>query len=184
MSKLHLNLAQLRDDSRGIFLRRSLAPQVARNGFALSDGLQSVQNTSVTVQYAMLTVRAAFSIVVAYSPRPMCLVKSLSEIERNMCFKCIPKHHKRREQQSGGVGNALPCGTREICKSFAGRNECAPSMSGAEPCTASNMEASYEASQILPSHEHCGSLTRPMFPDGVKPRPPMRPAHMSERISP
>ena len=42
-----------------------------------------------------------------------------------------------------------------------------PSMSGAEPWTASKMEASL-----------------PMLPDGVKPRPPMRPADKSERMSP
>lgn len=42
-----------------------------------------------------------------------------------------------------------------------------PAISGAEPWTASKMEASL-----------------PMFPEGVNPSPPMSPAHMSERISP
>lgn len=42
-----------------------------------------------------------------------------------------------------------------------------PSISGAEPWTASKIEASL-----------------PMFPDGVKPNPPIRPADKSERMSP
>jgi hypothetical protein len=42
-----------------------------------------------------------------------------------------------------------------------------PAISGALPWTASKMEASF-----------------PMFPDGVRPRPPMRPAERSDRISP
>ena len=42
-----------------------------------------------------------------------------------------------------------------------------PAISGADPWTASNILASL-----------------PMFPEGVRPRPPMRPADKSERISP
>lgn len=42
-----------------------------------------------------------------------------------------------------------------------------PAMSGAEPWTASKMDASL-----------------PMLPEGVRPRPPMRPADKSERMSP
>lgn len=35
-----------------------------------------------------------------------------------------------------------------------------------------------------PREQEKWALTRPMFPDGVNPRPPMRPAHMSDKMSP
>lgn len=34
------------------------------------------------------------------------------------------------------------------------------------------------------AHAGPSALTLPMLPDGVRPRPPIRPAHMSERMSP
>jgi hypothetical protein len=48
----------------------------------------------------------------------------------------------------------------ELRRSAVGLASCLPSISGAEPWTASKME-------------HLS----PMFPDGVRPRPPIRPAH-------
>ena len=55
----------------------------------------------------------------------------------------------------------------ELNNSAVGLANPFPAISGADPWTASKMEASF-----------------PMLPDGVNPSPPINPAHMSERISP
>lgn len=41
-----------------------------------------------------------------------------------------------------------------------------------------------EIVQTRASYVYISPRTRPMLPEGVKPSPPMRPAHMSDRISP
>jgi hypothetical protein len=56
---------------------------------------------------------------------------------------------------------------RELNNKAVGLARPFPAMSGADPWTASKMEASF-----------------PMLPEGVRPRPPIKPAHMSDKISP
>jgi hypothetical protein len=55
-----------------------------------------------------LTVRAAFSMVVAYSPRPMCLhIRQLKCTKLAWCVENKPQHHKRGKQEGSRVSNAL-----------------------------------------------------------------------------
>ena len=72
------------------------------------------------------------------------------------------------EERSNAVGLAKPF----------------PAISGAEPWTASKIDASWKEISYSPRGQAKRTLTLPMFPDGVRPKPPMRPAHMSDKMSP
>lgn len=99
----------------------------------------------------------------------------------------IPQHHQRREEQCRGVGKALAYCTISLVDIYANTAAYEPAISGAEPCTASKIDASCVYSAYMKQLRAINTIkahTLPMLPDGVRPKPPIRPAHMSDKISP
>ena len=163
---------QLFNNSCRVLLGRCFASQVPCNPLALCDRLytgQPVSQKKKSKNKNALTARVAFSILSAWSLRFMCL-NIISEDSRS------------------AVGLARPLPTRKQKVNSA---------------SASSLHLTYRqyralTRELLQKWTHPGTLFRvrklycrqnralalPMLPEGVSPNPPIKPAHMSERISP